>query len=350
MEALRAASIYFPEQIDNEITQPYYIGLAEGHIKALTKYKPPFLIFEDDARILPANLKFEFEVPDDADALYVGTNAYGRVNGSTHYGSVIASEAGPEYLRVYNMLGLHAVAYLSQRYVDHVVKTLTNYIRDVRGACDDPVADTMHQFKVLCLRRQVFFAQDGKADYCTSEPIIPSIKSMNSDQLFRSRLSIPSDITDHLCTLRLLAMGCSHITEFGVRTGNSTAAFLAGLPLTGRLHSYDINTPNFSAPEDCVSRWQFTCANTAQLSDLEPTDLLFIDTLHTYDQVKAELRHANRARKWLVFHDTELFGTSGEIGQPGINRAIDEFRLQNSHWVEFANCRHNNGLLILRRE
>lgn len=158
------------------------------------------------------------------------------------------------------------------------------------------------------------------------------------------------DILEHLCTLRLLARTCSHITEFGVRTGNSTVAFLAGLPSNGILCSYDLDRARFTPPSDVAHRWSFAQADTARLEDILPTDLLFLDTLHTYDQVTAELKHGNRARKWLVFHDTVLFGTHGEIGQPGINRAIDEFCASNPHWKTFAACTHNNGLLVLERQ
>lgn len=159
-----------------------------------------------------------------------------------------------------------------------------------------------------------------------------------------------SDITEHLCTLRLLARDCNHVTEFGVRTGNSTVAFLAGLSPTGKLVSYDLNQPNFEAPDDAQGRWTFTQSNTAALPLIEETDFLFIDTLHTYDQVKQELKHGNQARKWLAFHDTVLFGTHGEIGQRGINDAISEFQNANPHWKTFASCLHNNGMLVLERQ
>ena len=118
---------------------------------------------------------------------------------------------------------------------------------------------------------------------------------MNTIETFHARLRGEgeghSDIREHLVTLRLLAERCDHITEFGVRTGNSTIAFLAGLWILGDLVSYDINEPAFSAPADMASRWKFFRADTAQLTDIAPTDLLFIDTAHTYAQVKAELRH-----------------------------------------------------------
>lgn len=174
---------------------------------------------------------------------------------------------------------------------------------------------------------------------------------MTSEQLFHQRMlgegAGHPDILEHLCTLRLLARHCWHITEFGVRTGNSTIAFLAGMPRNAKLVSYDINQPQFTPPEDAVGRWTFTQADTGNLPTLQDTDMLFIDTLHTYDHVKRELRHANKVRQWLVFHDTVLFGTNGENNQPGINAAIREFQAANPDWLTYADCKHNNGLLIL---
>ena len=145
--------------------------------------------------------------------------------------------------------------------------------------------------------------------------------------------------------LRLLARTCSHITEFGVRSGNSTVAFLAGLPVGGRLSSYDCQPPPFTGP----SEWAFHRARTDELADIEETDLVFFDTLHTYAQLRAELRHGNQARQWLVFHDTVTFGTVGEDGGQGLMPAIHEFLEANPHWRTFAACQHNNGLLVLER-
>lgn len=177
LEALHKASIDSPTQIVCRITDPYYVGLAEGHVKALTNGKPPFIIFEDDSRILPEKVQTSFVVPDTADALYLGTNTYGRIRKSTGNHQVVAAEVTVDYLRAYNMLGLHAVAYLSERYVEHTANVLLKYIRDPQGACDDPVADSMHLFNVLCLRRPLFYCDDGKANICTSEPITPAFLS-----------------------------------------------------------------------------------------------------------------------------------------------------------------------------
>jgi hypothetical protein len=168
---------------------------------------------------------------------------------------------------------------------------------------------------------------------------------MTIEQSFFERVARPSDISEHLGTLRVLAWTCSHITEFGVRSGNSTVAFLAGLPLGGRLVSYDCQPPPFTA----TNAWTFHQARTDELAEIEETDLIFFDTLHTCAQLRAELRHGNRADKWLVFHDTVTFGTVGEDGGQGLTRAILEFLEENPHWRIFAECQHNNGLLILQR-
>jgi cephalosporin hydroxylase len=172
---------------------------------------------------------------------------------------------------------------------------------------------------------------------------------MTVKESFHHRIKNPSDISEHLCTLRLLATRCSKITEFGVRSGNSTIAFLAGLPERGHLLSFDINAPAFVPPDDIGNRWTCLKADTSRLPLIGETDMLFIDTLHTYDQVVAELKHGNQAQSWIVLHDTVLFGTNGEVGLPGINAAITEFLSQNPHWEIFADCQHNNGLLILER-
>lgn len=158
-----------------------------------------------------------------------------------------------------------------------------------------------------------------------------------------------SDISEHLPTLKRLASKCSHITEFGVRTGNSTLALLAGLRPTDKLVSYDIN--------DCSGvtddpRWTFKKADTSKLFLIDKTDMLFIDTLHDYAQVVDELQHALAVRKYIVFHDIVLFGSNDEsTGKgPGIMMAILEFLRDNKSWVVQEVYPNNNGLLVLVKQ
>lgn len=58
--------------------------------------------------------------------------------------------------------------------------------------------------------------------------------------------------------------------------------------------------------------------------DMEPTDLLLIDSLHTYQQALAEMQmHHHRVRRYIVLHDTETFGEIGEDGGRGLKTAVE---------------------------
>jgi hypothetical protein len=165
----------------------------------------------------------------------------------------------------------------------------------------------------------------------------------------------PSDINEHLPILYFLAQQCDHVTEFGVRTGESTLAFLHGLQ--GRkatLRSYDINDrfgvydmmKNFTQVD-----WQFAICSTLAISQIEETDLLFVDTLHRYEQVRQELAiHGDAARRWIAFHDTETFGVTGDDGGEGINRAIDEWLAAKPEWRVVYRTHRNNGLTVIQRD
>jgi hypothetical protein len=160
-----------------------------------------------------------------------------------------------------------------------------------------------------------------------------------------------SDINEHLPTLKKYAEECEHITEMGVRDVVSTWAFLMSKPK--KLISYDINTINEKVILDLIKetdiQFQFILADTTKI-EIEETDLLFIDTLHTYDQLKVELAlHGNKSKKYIIFHDTTLFGSRGERGDIGLNPAINEFIEKNPYWIKHEVFTNNNGLTILKR-
>jgi hypothetical protein len=173
--------------------------------------------------------------------------------------------------------------------------------------------------------------------------------------IFNRCRSVESDIHAHLLRLAQLARECNHVTEFGVRSGMSTFAFMHGLSGKSRatLRSYDLGDPYnlyASIRPHIEIDWTFAHGSTLDAPTIEPTELLFIDTLHDYAQVKGELeKHGNQASKYLVFHDTVSFGLHGETGGVGINLAIQEFMRDNEHWQVFEHYDNNNGLTILAR-
>ena len=165
-----------------------------------------------------------------------------------------------------------------------------------------------------------------------------------------------SDINEHLPTLMKYASECEHITEMGVRNIVSTFALLMGEPK--RMISYDIQwAPGIEsiikeANESGID-FDFRIADTTDLTIVE-TDLLFIDTLHNYNQLKRELElHSDKVRKYIIFHDTTSFEFIGESYSGGYEKgiwpAIEEL-IEEGKWEIKERYTNNNGLTILKQK
>jgi len=162
-----------------------------------------------------------------------------------------------------------------------------------------------------------------------------------------------SDINQNVHILYELAKQCNTVVEMGVRTGVSTRAFLN---TDAALLSFDVTLDPtvqqlFDTAQSQGKNVQYIRANVLDI-DIDPCDLLFIDTLHTYQQLSQELAlHGNRAQKFLVFHDTHTFGLQGEDGRDrqGLLSAIIEFLISNPHWRFSIYKTNNNGLTVLER-
>ncbi len=164
-----------------------------------------------------------------------------------------------------------------------------------------------------------------------------------------------SDINEHVPTLRRLAEQCKHVTEFGVRNGISTRAILSAA-LHGqleRLTSYDKRvTTNVRRELTELALCSFYLHEDSSLEiRIDPTDMLFIDTKHTYEQLFNELlSHCHRVKRWIVLHDTELFAHNDEFAKGegrGLKPAVDEFLRVHLEWFVSEHYPNNNGLTIL---
>jgi len=165
----------------------------------------------------------------------------------------------------------------------------------------------------------------------------------------------PSDINMHVPRLRQFAEQCEHVTEFGVRHGVSTTALLAGA-VSGKLQrlvSYDHklwgreNDLRDLAPDV----FKFVKKSTLEIN-IAPTDMLFIDSRHTYSQLSYELlRGYDKVRRWIALHDTRLFGHRDEsmVKGPGLLLAVREFLAANMDWFVAEHYEYNNGFTVLSR-
>ena len=170
---------------------------------------------------------------------------------------------------------------------------------------------------------------------------------------FRHVCESPSDINEHCPTLYLLAAQCEHVTEMGCRQGISTTA-LPCAPAADVLVCYDLERlPEFDEVLRFTGRTELRYheANTLEV-EIEPTDLLFIDTFHVYEQLRRELElHAGRVRRFIALHDTTTFGERGEWeGHRGLWPAVVEFLAAHPEWWLAARYHHNHGLTVLERK
>jgi len=190
-------------------------------------------------------------------------------------------------------------------------------------------------------------------------------------ELFIEAIQKPSDINQLLPIIYHYACNCETITEFGIRDGNSTLALLASKPKC--LKSYDINKCDLKdileeADREFLS-FKFYQETNDLLIEIEPTDLLFIDTDHQYNQLWYELKlHSDKVNKYIIMHDTTSFADKDmnngltrnqwvelykdvypRINKSGLWTCIQDFLLEHTEWVLDSRLTINNGLTILRR-
>lgn len=183
------------------------------------------------------------------------------------------------------------------------------------------------------------------------------------DDIYRIQQNIPSDVNQHFGTLKYYTEKVDTVVEFGFREGVSTWALLAGRPK--KLTSYDIQLPPVTdvipaleeAAKEIDVDFKFCLANTLHCT-IDEVDLLFIDTLHAYSQITAELeRHSDKVKKYIICHDVVTWGNvdesySGDKTQKakqGIYHAINDFIAKNNKWSLREIYFYNNGLAVLER-
>jgi hypothetical protein len=179
------------------------------------------------------------------------------------------------------------------------------------------------------------------------------------------------DINEHLPTLKEYSSKCEVVTEMGTRFAISTLALILGKPK--KVKSIDLNYHFFKPYENetnefaknCNCDFEFILGDVLSI-EIDETDLLFIDTLHTYNQLSKELdKHEIKVKKWIILHDTVTFGYTDEdfyqngqispkisnekVIKRGLYTAMMDFLDRNKNWVIKEHYTNNNGLTVLER-
>jgi hypothetical protein len=184
------------------------------------------------------------------------------------------------------------------------------------------------------------------------------------------------DIGEHLPELRRLALECPAVIEIGLGPIVSTWGIIQGLSEnTAPYRSYlgiDIDQPPISrlnlVSEEATKHgisFRFLKENDLNIN-IEPADLLFIDSMHTYCHLTYELNtFSPKIRKYIALHDTsEPWGDCDDVAYAGdyseypasYNRkkrglwpAVEDFLRLHPEWVLQSRLFNCHGFTVLKR-
>ena len=146
------------------------LGCSASHHKILGDFsiQTPFMICEDDL-IYTGIDKFIYDLPDDADALYLGPTQWARymnyIGPFLHY----KLTDSPDVVRIYNMLMAHAVIYISDDYRKHCER-IAKLSMNGKHHIDQGFADAQAVYNVYSVNHPVF-SQSGWNQKVTSSPV-----------------------------------------------------------------------------------------------------------------------------------------------------------------------------------
>lgn len=154
---------------------------TKNAIEESIKYNEPVIIFEDDANITE-HYNNKIDVPDDADAIWLGTSIYGLVNNwesmSLRDGIYLTQpkKTGEynNFYKVENMLSLHAVVFITNKYKQSMLNYL-QYLINKQTAPDIITAETMKYFNIYACKKPMFFQDDNAHN---SSPTLTALDSI----------------------------------------------------------------------------------------------------------------------------------------------------------------------------
>jgi len=123
-------------------------------------HERPFVLLEDDIEVKQWDPIIE--IPDDADAFYLGISGWGRMNG--HSGPCVQYErVNDKILRIRNMLSGHAILYITEEWVKMAQRACHFGGYEIESYYDVQVAEIMRFFNVYAFDDPYFYqtSSDG---------------------------------------------------------------------------------------------------------------------------------------------------------------------------------------------
>ena len=163
-----------------------------------------------------------------------------------------------------------------------------------------------------------------------------------------------SEISDHLSFLYFIVKekNLENVLELGTQNGSSTKALLQAVSeINGSMTSVDINdvplVKDWVIEKGFEKHWEFIQCNDLDLEWSKELDLLFIDSDHTYQQLKNELiKFVPFVKRdgFIIIHDI-----NHDLYKDELNRAIYDYFIERKGEFEFYKFYHNSGLMVIKK-
>lgn len=137
-------------------------GCAKSHYNILQNMNEPTIILEDDCVI--KNDSYIIEIPDDADALYLGLSGWGFLNSQSKLNN-LEYERHEKFQGIYKingMLATHAILYISPEYID-LARKIAKWSGDNNQHIDQGFALVQKYFNIYALKKPVFYQHSNMA-------------------------------------------------------------------------------------------------------------------------------------------------------------------------------------------
>lgn len=147
-----------------------YASITLNHLVAIASQPPPFILLEDDA--MPTQwFARRFEIPENADAVWLGITDFGMSRGKPTAGA--ARLNGERTMpRVANMLGTHAILFLTTAFTAAVRDRLFLLLRQTPGTPHDRILAAMQDDWIIhAPNPPLFFQDDGHLPCVTNSEV-----------------------------------------------------------------------------------------------------------------------------------------------------------------------------------
>lgn len=137
-------------------------GCATSHYNILSNLSKRAIVLEDDC-VIRNNNPF-IEIPDDADAIYLGLSLWGYNNDISKPDNFTFKqhEEMKHIFKVEGMLATHAILYINKEYIKFCEK-IADYSAKNSVHIDQGFARIQRYFNVYALGQPIFYQENNKA-------------------------------------------------------------------------------------------------------------------------------------------------------------------------------------------